>query len=97
MDTVETWSNIRPAVCKVAESGQLIPFLGAVLSFFQPTNLPLGDGLLRATLQGAFPDKFLFLRQEMSDFERAILSHSPEVILQASRGVTVTRDTHQSV
>lgn len=111
-ETVKTWEEVHPEIRDLASSGQLVPFLGAAISHFQPTNLPLGKGLLRAALQGIFPDKPLFKpmpyhaaddlhsaeghlfkkEEDFSDVERAIDSHSAEVVLQGLAEALPTRD-----
>jgi tetratricopeptide (TPR) repeat protein len=79
-----SWESIRQDVASCAGSNQLLPFLGAAISYFVPTALPLGSDFLHAALQGAFPDRNLFERPEAewSDDEKAIDQHSAEVVLQ---------------
>jgi hypothetical protein len=78
------WESIRDQIKALAKSNQLLPFLGAAVSYFQPTNLPLGSGLLHAALQGIFPGRNLFVldKSNWTPEEIAIANHSPEVILQ---------------
>jgi SIR2-like domain len=78
------WESIRDQIEALAKSNQLLPFLGAAVSYFQPTNLPLGSGLLHAALQGIFPSRNLFVldKSNWTPEEIAIANHSPEVILQ---------------
>lgn len=79
-----TWSSAQKQIESLALSNQLLPFLGAAVSYFQPTNLPLGAGLLHSALQGLFPNRNLFIndRSKWTSDEKAIDAHSPEVILQ---------------
>jgi len=80
----QTWNSVRPQIESCASSRCLIPFLGAAISHFRPTSLPLGKGLLHAALQGVFPDRMLFesSQEQRSVVEEAFDSHSAEVILQ---------------
>ena len=79
-----SWESVRQEVACCARSNQLLPFLGGAISYFDPTALPMGSGLLHTALQGAFPDRNLFERPEAewSDDEKAIHRHSAEVVLQ---------------
>jgi tetratricopeptide (TPR) repeat protein len=79
-----SWESVQQDVAYCARSNQLLPFLGAAISYFYPTALPMGPGLLHAALQGAFPDRNLFERPEAewSHDEKAINRHSAEVVLQ---------------
>lgn len=81
---IDKWESVRKPIETLAKSKQILPFLGAAVSYFQPTNLPLGSGLLRAALQGMFPSRNLFVSDEYewAPEEVAINRHSPEVILQ---------------
>jgi tetratricopeptide (TPR) repeat protein len=78
------WESIQQDIAYCASSNQLLPFLGAAISYFVPTALPLGSDLLHAALQGAFPDRNLFERPKAkwSDDEKVIDQHSAEVVLQ---------------
>ena len=79
-----SWESVRQDVACCARSNQLLPFLGAAISSFYPTALPMGSGLLCAALQGTFPDRNLFEcpKAEWSHDEKAIHRHSAEVVLQ---------------
>ena len=83
-----SWESIRQDVASCARSNKLLPFLGAAISYFPPTALPLDSNLLHAALQGAFqgvfPHRNLFEgpKAEWSDDEKAIHRHSAEVVLQ---------------
>ncbi|MFN8472275.1 MAG: SIR2 family protein [Anaerolineae bacterium] len=81
---MKPWPGIRTEVEDFARQGEVIPFLGAAISYFRPTSLPLGRGLLRAGLQGVFPDLDLFAESGAWPYEQQVIdSRSPEVVLQA--------------
>src|SRR6266542_913599 len=80
----DKWESVKGTIGSLAKSNQILPFLGAAVSYFQPTNLPLGFGLLHTALQGMFPKRNLFISDdyEWSPEEVVINKHSAEVILQ---------------
>ncbi len=82
---IPNWETIKDKIAISATDNQVLPFLGAAISYFQPTNLPLGSGLLHSALQEAFfQSRNLFVadRSQWTPDELAIDNHSPEVILQ---------------
>lgn len=87
-NVITKWEAVRRPLEALAKSKQVLPFIGAAISYFQPTNLPKGVGLLRSALQGMFPSRRLFCSAEYEwkeyekEDEKAISKHSPEVILQ---------------
>jgi tetratricopeptide (TPR) repeat protein len=79
---MKAWPDIKHEVLECGRRGELLPLLGSALSQYEPTNLPLGDGLRNAALMGAFPAYPLWDSNGDLELEGKKINHSPEVILQ---------------
>lgn len=85
-DQLPSWDDVRDDLLSLGRSGRLLPFLGAAISSFAPTCLPLGSGLLDAALEGVFPSDqwplFASDEQVWNKEKDTIRNRSAEVVLQ---------------